>query len=133
MVKMLLSNKKSVLLQIKSDIFPYDFLFLFGANSKACKKKLRKHLSREETAKIPGLDEYLAFTLNYDSGVSLVRMDVAPKSTKDISVLSHEIVHAVCNCLSYAGVSLVDESEEVYAYLVSSLLRTVLESLDKVK
>lgn len=49
-----------------------------------------------------------------------------PRNPKTYSVLAHESTHAAIEILTRAGIKLVDESDEAYAYLVQHIMREAL-------
>ncbi len=48
---------------------------------------------------------------------------------KSPELVAHEITHAAIGILKYAGIKLVDESEEIYAYLIGYLTREFYKKL----
>lgn len=46
---------------------------------------------------------------------------------KDISVIAHEVFHAVHYVLERKGIKLSDETDESYAYLIQFLMKEILE------
>ena len=48
-----------------------------------------------------------------------------------ISVLSHEILHAVFNIAKYVGLKYSDKSEEAYTYLKGYITREIYKQLDE--
>ena len=46
-----------------------------------------------------------------------------PDKAVDLATLSHEIFHAVCHCMSWAGMYLNDSSEEAYCHLIGHITR----------
>lgn len=60
--------------------------------------------------------------------VFLMWMPRTPKTAQDMGFLSHEVFHAVCAVMSGIGSSLSDNTEEVYAYLITFLTQKILET-----
>jgi hypothetical protein len=50
-------------------------------------------------------------------------------SPEDISILNHELIHANFSILSWAGLSLSDSTEEVYAYNYQFLIKKFYEHI----
>jgi hypothetical protein len=50
-------------------------------------------------------------------------------SPEDISILNHELLHANFSILSWAGLSLSDSTEEVYAYNYQFLIKKFYEHI----
>lgn len=50
-------------------------------------------------------------------------------SPEDISILNHELLHANFSILSWAGLSLSDSTEEVYAYNFQFLIKKFYEHI----
>lgn len=51
----------------------------------------------------------------------------------DLPIMVHEIVHAAVAILGHAGVPIDDDHDEAAAYLISHLLRTILERAKRKK
>jgi hypothetical protein len=51
-----------------------------------------------------------------DGGHIVIWLEKASLNPEDISVINHELMHAVASTMYYAGVSFTDSSEEAYAY-----------------
>lgn len=52
-----------------------------------------------------------------------------PKSVTDYGTLAHEIFHAVTFILTRIGMSLTNESDEAYAYLIGYLTKEIYKHI----
>lgn len=70
----------------------------------------------------------LTFPINYGKPpvIWIPHMDGSPE---DISILNHELIHANFSILSWAGLSLSDSTEEVYAYNYQFLIKKFYEHI----
>jgi hypothetical protein len=52
----------------------------------------------------------------------------SPKTAQDMGFLSHEIFHAACAVMDAIGSKPSEDSEEVYAYLITFLTQKIIET-----
>ncbi len=52
-----------------------------------------------------------------------------PLTVEGLSIINHEILHIVVSILSWAGVPLTDESEEVYCYMLQYYTKEIYKRL----
>ena len=62
-----------------------------------------------------------------DTGVFFLWVLQKPKTAQDMGFLLHEIFHAACAVMSGIGCNPSDDSEEVYAYLITFLTEKILK------
>lgn len=74
-------------------------------------------------------DDYLLGRTIYsnEKNVFVLWIPRKPKTAQDMGFLSHEIFHAACAVMSGIGCSPSDDSEEVYAYLITYLTEKILK------
>jgi len=77
---------------------------------------------------INGSDHEMGKTF-YDEEMQLFLMWMphTPKTAQDMGFLSHEIFHAACAIMGGIGSKLSDDSEEVFAYLITFLTQRIIE------
>ena len=116
---------------ITIEIYCRDILFHFG-DVPSFRKAVRKYHTEEETTAIfDGLEidgNYRGKTI-YSSAYNafIVWMPSLPQSTNDMQFLSHEIFHAAHALMTGIGITLSEDSEEAYAYLIGYITKRVLE------
>lgn len=116
---------------IPIDVFYRDILVVFG-DEKTLRKSLLKYHCKEEI-------ENLVNEVNFSNKGSVVYdsynkafflwMPDKPKTAQDVGFLMHEVFHATCAVMSAIGITLSDNSEEVYAYLIGFLTEKILDKL----
>lgn len=62
------------------------------------------------------------------SGNVIVRIYDELKSPREFNTLVHELLHATDFILDFRGLSLVDGSDEAYAYLIGYLMEKIMEA-----
>jgi len=85
--------------------------------------------NNDSSAKIEDLEARgVTFTVNEGKPpiIWIPHMDGSPE---DISILNHELLHANFSILSWAGLSLSDSTEEVYAYNYQFLIKKFYEHI----
>lgn len=116
-------------------VYPFDIMFSFGETDELLNKALKK--SRVPLDDIKEVIDYtnkrtkLASFQITEKGWSLIRLKNFPKTTKDYSILQHEIFHAVYHILKRIGINLCDDSDEAFSYLTEYITREVYEKLWK--
>lgn len=80
-----------------------------------------------ETEEDPGLAHAVTFSSVED--VIIAFSEPFKPTPEQIGLLGHELFHAVSNALELRDVKLTEDTDEVYAYLMGSLLRRCLERL----
>lgn len=60
---------------------------------------------------------------------TIIRLRSVPKSVTDYGTLAHEIFHAVTFILTRIGMSLTNESDEAYAYLIGYLTKEIYKHI----
>lgn len=55
----------------------------------------------------------------------VIRMANYPITVTDYGILQHEIFHAIDQILKYIGMTLSDDSDEAYAYLIEYVTREI--------
>lgn len=68
-------------------------------------------------------------TFRYPDANPVIWLPEVPKTEKQIAVLAHEVFHAVLFILDKIGIELNGNTEEIYAYLVSYFMHSILEAV----
>ena len=125
--------KKKIPSSIKTEIFPID-IFKHGirvviGNEDDLLSVAECEGWRDEAVKImDGVKDYLGLTLCLESGDSAI---LFPNEDVSVSVVVHELIHAVSHILRNIGIEYSIESEEVYAYVIEDLTKKVIDWITK--
>lgn len=117
---------------IPIDAFFRDVLVCFG-DKQTFKEALIEYHTEEEADSIMG---EMDFSLNghtfYDTvfRAFILWMPKKPETAQDWGFLSHEIFHTAYAVMRKIGVTPSDDSEEVYAYLISYLTKRIIEGFN---
>ena len=85
----------------------------------------------DTSAKIEDFDARgVTFTIN-DGRPPIIWLPKMSTSPEDMSIASHELLHANFSILNWAGVYLSDSTEEVFTYNYQFLIKKFYEKYDK--
>lgn len=115
---------------ISLEIYPFDIMFSFNESDKKLFKKLKKlKIPKKEikNCKLESNGLYLRFSNN----TSLIRLPWIPKSPYEISILTHEVLHAVVSIFRVIDLPLSYKSEEAYTYLLDFIINKILTYVNK--
>lgn len=97
-------------------------MFSFAQTDDELKGSLKKHkIEWEDTLKMDCPGMYIRLKRNQP----VIRLRDYPITVTDYGVLQHEIFHAVDQILKYIGITLSDDSDEAYAYLIEYVTREI--------
>ena len=107
---------------INLEVYPFDVMVSIGETDEAVVKHLvKKGVPLTECNKhlieINGKGRSLMFP----TGQSLLRLPKKPETNFEMAVLQHEIFHIVQFVMHKVGITLSDDSDEAYAYLIQFL------------
>ncbi len=121
-------KKKSLNVVIPLVVYPFDVMFSFGQTGSQLKRDVEKRGIEwdEKRFTYPGCGRCETFDSMNHTVIMLYRM---PDGDEDYGTLQHEIFHAVYQILKSIGMSLSDDSEEAYAYLIGYLTEKIYEHL----
>ena len=116
---------------IHLDIFYRDLLIVFG-NEKQTRETLNNYFDEDEldyVMKNATFDSkgWTKYTSKFNSFI--VWLPDNPKTAEDIGFLVHELFHATYAVMCNVGISLSEDSEEVFAYTMGFLTEKVLGAL----
>lgn len=112
-----------------------DVLFHFG-DATSLRKALRNYHTQETIDEIianpPEITTYSGRTIYKQTPYTMIIwLPCIPKISAEYGTLSHEIFHAAVAIMQSIGVSLSEESEETYAYLIGFLSKKAFEIINK--
>ncbi len=117
---------------IKVDLYKCDIIFSFGESDDDLFKFIKGLDIPYEHIKACSFDAATtsAYVYSFPGGAQLVRIKQIPKTCSDHGQLAHEIFHAAFGILKSKDIeSIHKDYEEVLAYLIDFITRTVFTSL----
>ncbi len=114
--------------KINSGTFPFGIKVIISKDVNKVVHWINKKQHRK------GSDKYQVDVFNHSFGVyckgghyeSVIWIADIPKTARQHTTVSHEILHAVFDCLDYMRIEYCEKSEEAFAYLHSHLLKQFL-------
>lgn len=124
-----MKKKDNIYLEIPIPIFNGVVILYIGEIENIDMDKITYEISNELDYVINNRDKknFVLGTTYFFDKISFIHMKSINKNM--LSVLCHEIFHAVNNILSFIGISLSDESEEVYAYTIDYVTEKIFSYL----
>jgi hypothetical protein len=126
-------TKKKEFILIQGTIFPFDILY-----TTACDHKVYNYISKNKKYTLNDEEKEKLIVIGRGKTIQLrggqVILRVLKEKTQigiDLTILSHEIEHAIYFILSKCGVKHTEESDELYAYYQQYLMKYILDRLDK--
>lgn len=113
------------------DMLYHDILIVFG-DKEQTRETLLKYFDKEEvddiikdaTFDVKGWTKYTSKFNSY-----LVWLPNNPKTAEEVGFLVHELFHATYAVMCNVGISLSEDSEEVFAYTIGFLTEKVLGAI----
>src|ERR1700761_7847856 len=126
----------SVTISIPLHIYPVNVIFSFNTTNEQVKKILLKEgVPKKDIRKnIHKMGELTGgkWAFYREELLGVIRMHTIPATSRDYSILAHEIFHMAATIMEQIGMSLeVGVSDEAYAYLTSYLTEQVYTKLNK--
>lgn len=116
-------------------IYDIDLVVMVGDDIPALKKQLEELVKEDLRYKLDELwnqhDISLKGYYTHNDPLKVIYMSETEDYHEFISVLSHEILHAVFNIAKYVGLKYSDKSEEAYTYLTGYITREIYKQLDE--
>lgn len=120
--------KKDKWFVVREDLFKTDVLVYVGS-TEGFKKRLghyvSKDLANDAVSDIRETTQGTCFAMD-DYGIFSIWLKEPPDTIEDIAILNHEAFHMAVMILKRVGISPSEESEEVYAYLIEFLTKSIL-------
>lgn len=121
------TTKSKICFKVKDTVFERDIYCVVG-DAVVTLPYLKKRFGISDI----GDDEGGSVWHTEDNTFVLWIEDTGP-SPSAIGTRAHEVFHIVKSALDYIGVSLSDESEEVYAYYIGSIMTQLEKFVQKTK
>ena len=119
--------KKARFLKIRGETFPYDVMVCLGTSREDILAYFKKHFINGLSAK--DLEELQMTghgrTLRLENNAFILWTKSFPRTPAEFGYLAHEIFHTADLILRFAGVSLSDDSDEVWAYQIDWLTHRI--------
>lgn len=133
MDKKITENKTNKHFEVDVEIYPITILVYFGEVDfmlKDMKSRLdRKLITKGEYKQIKNFDYNAGCFIMSPLNLSVLYIDRLPTNNVTLSILNHEIFHAVVTILTRCGIKLSKDSEESYAYLTDYISRNIYNKL----
>lgn len=116
-------------MKAKTFILPPFSPRLYVVIGKVKGKKLRKHVKKKFKVDIPNIESEVEESSGCcNMGEDLIVLWLPALETfEDIATLTHECLHATAFLLNFSSVPFTESSEEVYAYYIAWMVKSVLE------
>lgn len=113
---------------IKIDVFDREIMVHFGSRADL-RRKLSKYFGEEDAESIAGRikDGVNGTSLRFEDNTMLLWMPDKPQNADEFGTLSHEIFHITDYIAGSIDVRLSESSDEVYAYLIGYLTKTIIK------
>lgn len=98
-------------------VYPFDIMFSFGEGIGKLKSKLRGFVPPSDINQVY-LGKAQGRTIQFSSGQVLIIIKEYPCNSNGLSILQHEIFHAIQFVFDKIGIKHSDESTEAYAYAI---------------
>lgn len=115
------------MLKIPIKIYPYTVYFCHTLTYNQYKKKI-KRLGYTCTTTESYFDSIYGLTSCYNQDI-VIYVKTKPAKSNELSMISHEVLHAVIYIMKEVGMVLSYDSEEAYCYLLSYLTEQIYDYL----
>lgn len=122
-------KKKSLNVIIPLVIYPFEVMFSVGQTDKELKGELDKFgCNWSDLLILPPTG--LGRTVMTDSNHTIIRFNEWPVTCKQYGTLAHEIFHAVDFIFRRIGMTLSEDSDESYAYMIGYLTEEIYKKIN---
>lgn len=100
--------------RVPGTIFDIDTYIMIGKDTAKARDFVNRSFGKETASSVDFQNRGMTF---YEEGYPIVTwLPAIPRTIEEQAIMNHEIFHIVSSLLRWAGVSLSEETEEVYAY-----------------
>ena len=122
------SKKRSLNVIIPLVVYTFDVMLSIGQTNGELKKSLEKY--RCDWSDLLELSPTsLGRTVMTDSNHTIIRFTKWPETCQQYGTLAHEIFHAVDFIFKRIGITLSEDSDEAYAYMIGYLTEEIYKKL----
>lgn len=128
-----MSKPKSGFLLLKGETFPYDVIVCLGVTREDILVYVKKRFTDDALSlnDLEGLQmRGHGRTLRLDNKAYILWTKNYPETPEQFAWLAHEIFHTCDLMLRSAGVTLSDDSDEVWAYQIDWMTRHIYRAFD---
>ncbi len=115
------NSKKSIFKPVAIPLYRSTFFIAVNIPERKLKEELKKYVASQKVIKSlvkhSRIDRHAQAITAYKESYSVIRYKTL-KDAQDINVIAHEAFHVACNITRYVGITLSDDSEEAFAYLI---------------
>ena len=115
------TKKKFSCIHIYNELFQINFYVFYGVKEESFKKDIKRIFDSSKLEK-ELRDGYTVVWKKKGNDIVVVWTRI-----KKVSVLAHELIHAISYVLITRGINLNEQTEEVYAYFMQELMRRILK------
>jgi hypothetical protein len=114
---------------VKYEVYPFDLLVSINEDWNKIEKILKSKLPTELHNEISE-NKNIARTTMFSGGATLIRMNLSIEDhVYFLSTLQHEIFHAVNFLMDKIDISLSDNSDEAYAYMIGYITKKIYNKI----
>lgn len=127
------------MLLIKGETLPYDVLVCLGMNAEQIFEFVDRKfenaltLKERENLKIKLSEKSKGYVTRLENGAFLLWTEVLATTPAEFGYLAHEIFHVSDLMLRRAGLTLSDDSDEIWAYQIDWLTKRIYEEFEFAK
>jgi hypothetical protein len=114
---------------LKGSVFPYDVLICLGTTEQQIKeyatKRFENCFTDRELELLSELSKKKGYTLRLENGAYLLWTALFPTTPEGFEHLAHETFHVADLMLRRAGLTLSDDSDEAFAYLIGWITKNI--------
>lgn len=122
------SKKRSLNAVIPLVVYPFDVMISFGQSDRDLRIALKK-LGTEWDGILEMGETTMGRTVLMPNNATVLRLKNIPQSCTEYGFLAHEIFHAVTFILNRIGMSLTEQSDEAYAYLIGYITKEIYKRI----
>jgi hypothetical protein len=113
---------------ISYQVYPFDVLVSVCQTDDEVIKLLKETLPTEQHSKIESVfvQGSVARTIMFSGGQTFIRFNQRP----GYGLIAHEVFHAVNGLFDRIGITLSDDSEEAWAYLIQYLMHNIATNIN---
>ena len=119
---------------IQNEIYPFQVLVSIGESDQEFLNLLEIHEISDVSNDVVTLEKYEpgeGRTELINNCQIIIRLNFNPSSPEDLSIVPHEVLHAVGFICNELNIPFNDDTEEVYAYLLEFYTKEIFKLIEK--